>query len=129
MATIARDLDPSRLLGVDEIAGALREKSMDENRIAGTARNIGGRARRIWLVLASLMILLVGFVMARASRAEQPRPSTSPNGQYQNSTDQRGQRQSNIGSIDTHSGGATAASPQGDTPPGMQPIPAEPKKK
>jgi hypothetical protein len=121
-------MDPLRLLGVDDRAGALLEKTMDETRITGTARNIGDPARRRRLVLGSLMILLVGVVMTSASRAEKATPSTSSNGQSQASTDQQGQDQSNTGSLDTHSAGATAAGPQGDTPPGMQPVPSESKK-
>jgi hypothetical protein len=36
--------------------------------------------------------------------------------------------QSNMSKIDTNSGGAPASSPQGDAPPGMQPVPAGPDK-
>lgn len=102
---------------------------MDENRIAGTAKNIGAPARRRRIVLGSLMTLLVAFVVTSASRAEQATRPASSKGQASTSSDQHDQGQSNMGSMDTHSGGATPASPQGDTPPGMQPIPAEPKKK
>ena len=104
------------------------EKAMKANGIAGTAEAIGAPARRRRIVMRSVVILLAGFVMTNVSRAEQVTPSTSSDGQSQASTNQQGHSQSNTGSIDTHSGGAPAANPQGDTPPGMQPVPAEPKK-
>jgi hypothetical protein len=104
------------------------EKHMDENRLAGTAGNIGAPPRRRRVVVGPMMILLVGSLMAGASHAEQATPSPSANRQSQASTDQQRGRHSNTGSIDTHSGGAAAESPQGDTPPGMQPVPSEPKK-
>jgi len=101
---------------------------MEANGIAGTAEAIGAPARRRRIVMRSVVILLAGFVMTNVSRAEQVTPSTSSDGQSQASTNQQGHSQSNTGSIDTHSGGAPAGNPQGDTPPGMQPVPAEPKK-
>ncbi len=62
------------------------------------------------------------------ARAEQGTPPAPTSAAPQASTDHQGQHQSNTGSIDTHSGGAPAASPQGDTPPGMQPVPSESNK-
>ena len=121
-------VDPCAPLGVNEATETLTEKAMKANRIARTATNIRSPGRRRRVVLGSVMILLVGSVMAGASHAEQATPSTSANGQSQASTDQQGDRHNNMGSIDTLSGGAAAESPQGDTPPGMQPVPAEPKK-
>ena len=49
-----------------------------------------------------------------------------PDPQSKLQTDRQGQSsaEENIGQIDTHSGGAPASSPQGDTPAGMQPIPS-----
>jgi hypothetical protein len=78
----------------------------------------------------SLLLGVTAFVsycaVAVASRADEkpsaggssePQPSLPTNHQGQSSP------QGHPGEIDTHSGGASASSPQGDTPPGMQPVP------
>jgi hypothetical protein len=77
----------------------------------------------------SVLLGVTAFVsycaMAVASRADErpsagssePQPSLPTNRQGQSSP------QGHPGEIDTHSGGASASSPQGETPPGMQPVP------
>ena len=78
---------------------------------------------RISSVMGHSIALLLACAMICSARAEQIAPSAPTTQSPKASTDQRGQ--GNSGSIDTHSGGASAASPQGDTPPGMQPVPSE----
>jgi hypothetical protein len=72
--------------------------------------------------------LLLASALVFGARAEQTLPSAPTSQLPKASTDQERQNQGNSGSIDTHSGGAPAASPQGDTPPGMQPVPSEANK-
>ena len=83
------------------------------------------RSRRI---LGTLLALLVTGIVTGNSRAEQSTPPVSATGSSQANTGQKGENQSNSGSIETQSGGASPASPQGDTPPGMQPVPSESNK-
>jgi hypothetical protein len=77
-------------------------------------------------LLLGVTALVSYCAVAVASRADEkpsaggssePQPSLPTNHQGQSSP------QGHPGEIDTHSGGASASSPQGDTPPGMQPVP------
>ena len=85
-------------------------------------------SHRISGVMGLSIALLLACAVTRGAHAEQTLPSAPTSQSPKVSTDQRGQHQGNSGSIDTHSGGASAASPQGDTPPGMQPVPSESNK-
>jgi len=81
---------------------------------------------RSWRLVGILLDLLITGILTGNSRAEQStRPPASGTESSQANTGQQQQNQYNSGSIETHSGGASPASPQGDTPPGMQPVPSE----
>jgi hypothetical protein len=71
---------------------------------------------------------LVVVCSSIAAVAGQQGDTGSPSSQPTVQADRPGQAapQGNVGQIDTRSGGAPASSPQGDTPPGMQPIPSAP---
>src|SRR5690349_8263120 len=51
--------------------------------------------------------------------------SAPPQSKSQTSGQSQAAPQENMGQLDTRSGGAPASSPQGDTPPGMQPVPSD----
>ncbi len=73
-------------------------------------------------------IALVVVCSSIAAATGQQSGTDSPPPQQTGQADQLGQPapHENVGQIDTRSGGAPASSPQGDTPPGMQPIPSAP---
>jgi hypothetical protein len=70
------------------------------------------------------MVALTGFAQAR----QPPRPEAEQTARFGDPTVPREltQPQGATGPIDTTSGGVTPASPQGDAPPGMQPMREEP---
>ena len=83
------------------------------------------RSRRM---VGTLLALLITGILTGNSRAEQSTPRASATESSQANTGHQQENQSNSGSIETHSRGASPASPQGDTPPGMQPVPSESNK-
>ena len=80
-------------------------------------------------MVGTLLALLIIGILTGNSRAEQstPPPASATESSQANTGHQQ-ENQSNSGSIETHSGGASPVSPQGDTPPGMQPVPSESNK-
>jgi hypothetical protein len=81
------------------------------------------------LVLAS--ILVGGAALAQSAApntdpADNPDANAAASEPTKSDTDQP-QPQGRTGPIDTESGGAHPSSPQGDSPPGMQPRPDNPK--
>ncbi len=79
-------------------------------------------------MLGGLLALLIAGICTGNSHAEQSNSPVSATESSQANAGQQGENQSNSGGIETHSGGASPASPQGDTPPGMQPVPSESNK-
>src|SRR4051812_21470033 len=76
--------------------------------------------------LAAALALLATFGLAQAQ--QQPRPESDQTARYGTPTVPRETQQPEgaTGPLDTTSGGVTPASPQGDAPPGMQPMQHEP---
>jgi hypothetical protein len=72
----------------------------------------------------ALFVICLTIAAAAGQQSERGSPPSQPTVE----ADRQGQAapQENVGQIDTRSGGAPASSPQGDTPPGMQPIPSAP---
>ena len=72
--------------------------------------------------------ILLACGMAAPAHAQQSAPAASSETKSQADNDRQkpSSPQSNMGRIDTQSGGAPASSPQGDSPPGMQPVPSAP---
>jgi hypothetical protein len=70
---------------------------------------------------------LLACGVAGPVHAQQIAPATSSEmkSQADNDPPKPASPQGNMGRIDTQSGGAPASSPQGDSPPGMQPVPSE----
>ena len=88
------------------------------------------RPRGAGKVVGALAILLAYGHSAVRVHGQESSPAAPSTTLPHTTNDHRGPptAQSNIGKIDTNSGGAPASSPQGDAPPGMQPMPAEPDK-
>jgi hypothetical protein len=73
----------------------------------------------LWVAVATLLACGV----AGPAHAQQSAPAASS--ETKSDPPKPSSPQSNMGRIDTQSGGAPASSPQGDSPPGMQPVPSE----
>lgn len=88
---------------------------------------LASRALKFGAVLG--MGLAIMILTTLTNSVGQESGSGSPPSRSPSQTDQQrpAAPKENMGQIDTRSGGAPASSPQGDTPPGMQPVPSEPK--
>jgi hypothetical protein len=72
------------------------------------------------------LLACCGVVMPAHAQQSAPAASSDAKPQADNDRQKTSSQQRNTGSIDTQSGGAPASSPQGDSPPGMQPVPSAP---
>jgi hypothetical protein len=86
---------------------------------------MSGLAPNKRLLATCFAALLACWMMTTGSHGQNVN-AAPPDPQSKLQTDRQGQSsaEENMGQIDTHSGGAPASSPQGDTPAGMQPIPS-----
>lgn len=80
------------------------------------------------LALTAAAGLLALTSLAQAQQQQQKRPEADQTARYGTPTVPREaeQPQGPTGPLDTTSGGVTPSSPQGDAPPGMQPLRQEP---
>ena len=80
------------------------------------------------LLAAGTAVCIVYLAMTGRSAGQHSETNSAPpQSASQTDRQRKATPQENMGQQDTRSGGAPASSPQGDTPPGMQPVPSAPE--
>jgi hypothetical protein len=104
------------------IGGSLADE-VDMRAPSGLIRDRRPGTAALWMAFATL--LACGVAGPAHAQQNAPAASSATKSQADNDRQKPSAPQSNMGRIDTQSGGAPASSPQGDSPPGMQPVPSE----